>query len=309
MTTRTLRPGLRRLIEAALSPANLFAGAGALACAALAWNPLPLLLYGLAAPIWLHRTATSARGIRQRLAAERSERRARGQRALAWAQQSLRRLLAETPCGDWTRRGLLPDYAASHARLVELRDQIVQLAGGDDELAARVDEMLRGYLSMAASRLLFHCGLARIYPQLPPMPDMAPDTAPERPPPPLPTAPSLRAPFPPAEIPFVAPQAAADEIECRIAALAAERAAAPGQEELYAPIADTLAARLSELERRTQRDRAIAAQLAVFPDQLEIIASKLAAAGPTAGAGATLDTADVMGDMRLLLDLTSALTE
>src|SRR4029077_15516845 len=79
------------------------------------------------------------------------------QRALAWREQQVARLLATTPCGLWVRRGQLPDYAMTYTRLVAIRDQAAQIIEGrsdpasalEHDIVARMDDMLRAYLMMA----------------------------------------------------------------------------------------------------------------------------------------------------------------
>jgi len=40
----------------------------------------------------------------------------------------------------------------------------------EEEVVARMDDMLRSYLMMACERLRMHCALARVYPRLPERP-------------------------------------------------------------------------------------------------------------------------------------------
>jgi len=40
----------------------------------------------------------------------------------------------------------------------------------EEEVVARMDDMLRSYLMMACERLRMHCALARVYPRLPSRP-------------------------------------------------------------------------------------------------------------------------------------------
>ena len=61
---------LRHLRRALVAPGNLLAGSGALALSAVTWNPLPLILYGLAEPVWLYNAATRRRYLEGRKAGE-----------------------------------------------------------------------------------------------------------------------------------------------------------------------------------------------------------------------------------------------
>ncbi|MCE9575125.1 MAG: hypothetical protein K8W52_18380 [Deltaproteobacteria bacterium] len=285
--TTPVRTWSQRAWAAATSPGNLLAGAGALALASMAWTPLPLVLFGLGEPVWLARAArdpeaTSRQAIVQGLEAQ------------------LEALVTTTPCGEWIAQGLLPDYVAIYGRLVETRAQTARVVAGRDDatraladdIVDRLDDMLRAYLTMARDRLLFHCSLARVYPQLP---TTAPISLAARirraliaPAP----APQLRA----GQIRFVTIDAAIHEVATKTASLEAELAASPDHAPVYRPILATLANRKAELARRGAHDRDMAAQLRVFPDQFELILSKLATAGAS--------VSEVVDEMALLLEQT-----
>jgi len=297
-TTRTRRNPTRRwtqhLTRALSSPGNLLAGAGALALAAITWNPLPLVLYGIGEPVWLY-NATSSQRYEDQLRAEEAEAaRARKRRGLAWLGCQLRALLNETPCGIWTQRGRLPDYVGTYARLVEMRDQTAHIVTTRDaparvleeDIVARMDDMLRAYLMMVRERLLFHCALARFYPQLA---ELDGDRG---------LGPVLIAPSRPvsSETAFVSLANALDEVRAKIRSFDAALVTRPQHEEVYRPLIETLGKRLADLERRGKNDLDIAAQLEVFPDQFEIILSKLAT--PHA------DVGEVVDDMKLLIEQT-----
>jgi len=279
-----------RLVHLIKSPANLLAATGALALSAMTWNPLPLILYGLGEPVWLYRRLTA----RAELPAPISR---------ATLEHEVTQLLRLTPCGQWTRRGMLPDYAMTYVRLVDSRDQAARIVGSRDDAAkpleedivAKMDDMLRAYLMMVRERLLLHCALARIYPDLPPAPTppaglvdrikralVKPATA-------------TREPWS-EEARFVSVELASREVQAKIAGFTAETAAKPDLEDVYRPIIETLSRRLEELARRARHDAHMSAQLAVFPDQFDVIVSKLAT--PQA------DVGEVVGEMKLLLEQT-----
>ena len=302
------RPWTQHFRRALTSPGNLIAGAGAVLASAVTWNPLPLILYGLGEPVWLYTATTSARYTRQ-LRDERKQAAAtESRRALAWREHQLAVLLHTTPCGGWIRRGQLPDYAAGYARLVLVRDQAAQIVERrhdaanalEQDIVARLDDMLRAYLMMAKERLLFHCALARVYPQLPEPP-------PAEPPPALIDrikraliAPVAAEPAPPAawrdDTRFVSLDDARDELRAKLAGFARQTADNPSHDEVYRPMIEALDRRAGELELRGKNDLAMAAQLAVFPDQFEVILHKLATT--------QADVSEVVGDMKLLLEQT-----
>ena len=293
--------------RALASPGNLIAGATAVLAAAVTWNPLPLILYGLGEPVWLYRATASARYT----GALRDERRSAAEdaarRALAWREQQLAYLLFATPCGQWTRRGRLPDYAAAYARLVAMRDQTAHVVAArhdaanalEQDIVARMDDMLRAYLMMAKERLVFHCALAKVYPRLPEWAEPVVPTLRDR---------IRRALIEPAEqvaaapvawtadTPFVALDDARREVADKLAGFERDTARMPDHEEVYRPIVEVLTRRQGELELRGKHDLTMAAQLRVFPDQFEIILAKLATT--------QADVGEVVGDMKLLLEQT-----
>lgn len=292
--------------RALASPGNLIAGAAAVLASAVTWNPLPLILFGLGEPVWLYTATTSRRYARDLLDDRKAAAALEGRRALAWREQQLAALIIAAPCGLWIRRGRLPDYPATYQRLVAMRDQTAQLVAGrhdaanalEQDIVARMDDMLRAYLMMARERLLFHCSLAKLYPQLPEPPAAAPPSLLDR------IQRALVAP-PVAELatepwcddtPFVSLDDALAEIRGKLASFAHQTRRAPEHDDVYRPMIEALERRLAELDARGKNDRAMAAQLDVFPDQFEIILGKL---GTTQA-----DVGEVIGDMKLLLEQT-----
>lgn len=300
MTTTPLDPSrlarrwTHHLARALASPGNLLAGAGALALSAITWNPLPLVLYGLGEPVWLYSATTSHRYDDQLRAEGLEAIHARRRRSLAWLACQLRALLDDTPCGTWTQRRHLPDYAATYTRLVEIRDQTAHLVSTrnaftralEEDIVARMDDMLRAYLTMVRERLLFHCALARIYPQLA---ELAEDELPGKvmatPPRPVSN-----------ETPFVTLEAALAEVRAKLRGFEATLVTRPQHEEIYRPMIEALERRCQDLERRGKRDLELSAQLEVFPDQFEIILGKLAT--PQG------DVGEIVDEMKLLLEQT-----
>jgi hypothetical protein len=294
--------------RALASPGNLIAGAGAVLASAVTWNPLPLILYGLGEPVWLYTATTSERYTRQMRDERKGAAVAESRRALAWREHQLAVLLQTTPCGLWTRRGQLPDYAQTYARLVAMRDQTAQIVERrhdaaqalEQDIVARMDDMLRAYLMMARERLLFHCALAKIYPQLPeppaavPRPKLADRIKRAL------VAPAEAAPAaPPAwreDTRFVSLDDARGEVRGKLAGFAHDTARIPEHDEVYRPLVDVLERRLGELELRGKNDLTMAAQLRIFPDQFEIILNKLATT--------QADVGEVVSDVKLLLEQT-----
>jgi hypothetical protein len=300
------RPWTQHFWRALTAPGNLIAAAGATMVAAITWNPLPLVLYGLGEPLWLY-SATSGRRYTRLLLEERKHAAiARGQLALEWREQQLVALLNGTPCGRWTKRGHLPDYMTTYGRLVEMRAQTARIVAGRDDAAraleedivTRMDDMLRAYLMMVKERLLFHCSLAKVYPQLPEAPPAGPGTAWDK----LKAAlitPPQDDPAPPPwayDTGFVSVEAAIGEVRDRLQGFRREVQRNRDHEEVYAPMIEVTERRMEELAQRGRHDLGLAAQLKVFPDSFEIILNKLATT--------KADVSEVVGDMKLLLEQT-----
>jgi hypothetical protein len=270
---------MRHLRRALAAPGNLVAASGAIALAAITWNPLPLIFYGLGEPVWLYHAARGARYERELAEEDRD-------RVTGALERQLDALVRGTPCGAWIRGGHLPGYPIAYLRLVELRAQIARIVEArdgvarplEDDIIARLDDMLRAYLALARERLLFHCALAKIYPQLTPEQLREPT---------LPWCENTR---------FVPLEQALQDVRARAERLRAELAQRPELGEVYEPVIETLERRCEELEARGRADREMAAQLTVFPDQFELIASKLAQAPACAG--------EIAEDMKLLLEQT-----
>jgi hypothetical protein len=283
------------LRRALVAPGNLIAGAGALALSALTWNPLPLVLYGLGEPVWLYNAAATKR---YAAAIRDDHQRAR----LAIHEAQLEALAVATPCGRWMASGQLPDYPATYARLIAIRDQTAAIVEARDhaaraleqDIVVRMADMLRAYLLLVRERLLFHCALARVYPRLPePAPrggwlDGVARALRRRP---------ARAPQPWTDpTAFVSLDHALAEVRAKAEGFRREVARQPEHAEVYAPIIETLDRRLGELAQRGRIDRDMCAQLKVFPDQFELILGKLGAL--------RADVGEVAGEMKLLLEQT-----
>ena len=151
-------PWTKQFRRALAAPGNLIAGSGALALAAITWNPLPVILFGLGEPVWLY-NATASDRYADAVRAEHD------QRTIAVLERELAAFVEQTPCGSWMRGKQLPSYPVTYRRLVEMRDQTAQIVAARDDAAkqleedivARMNDMLRAYLLMVRERLLFHC--------------------------------------------------------------------------------------------------------------------------------------------------------
>jgi len=95
---------------------------------------------------------------------------------------------------------------------------------------------------------------------------------------------------------FVSLADAEREIRDKLAGFARDIDRNPAHDEVYRPIIDSLERRLGELAVRGQHDLAMAAQLEVLPDQIDIILNKLATT--------PADVSEVIADVKLLLEQT-----
>ncbi|HEY0192227.1 MAG TPA: hypothetical protein VGC42_13995, partial [Kofleriaceae bacterium] len=170
----------------------------------------------------------------------------------------------------------------------------------EQDIVAKMDDMLRAYLVMCKERLLFHCSLAKIYPQLPDAPVaeapaglaariMRALVAAAR------VEPAVLVPWM-GDTRFVSLDDARDELRGKLAHFAHEIQRDASLAEVYQPMVEALQRRLDELEARGRNDQTMAAQLRLFPDQFELILHKLATT--------QADVSEVVGDMRMLLEQT-----
>lgn len=305
---RRPQPWVQHVKRAAKSPLNLVLGAGAAALSAITWNPLPLILYGLYQPVGLYRTVNSPRFHR----AIRDEQREAGmeakRRQAEWLHAQLQALMDRTPVGEWVRRGRLPDYLETFGRLLRIREDTHKLVAArssaarplEDDIIERMDDMLRAYLMMAKERLLFHCALAKFYPQ---MPDEPPPEA-EKPGIGARIKDALWRSAAPAEEPepnygsrrFVTVEEAIEELEAKIAGVEDRIKRDPEHEEIYRPNIAMLERRIEETRKRAANDRRMQAQLEGFPDQFDYILSSMA--------GTDANDTEVASQMQLLIEQT-----
>jgi hypothetical protein len=295
--------------RAAKSPLNLLLGAGAAALSAITWNPLPLILYGLYQPVGLYRTVNSPR-FHKAIRNEQREAEVEAKRRQAeWLHAQLQALMVQTPVGGWVRQRHLPDYLETFGRLMAIREDTHKLVAArssaarplEDDIIERMDDMLRAYLMMAKERMLFHCALAKVYPQMPDDP------------PPAEEAPGLgtkikrvfwssgetsrQEPGPwTGDRRFVDVEEAIEDLRRKIAKVEADIERDPEHEEIYRPTIAMHEKRIAELGKRAANDRKMAAQLQGFPDQFDYILGSMA--------GTDANDTEVASSMQLLIEQT-----
>lgn len=178
----------KSIAKAIQSPGNLVTGSVCLAASAVLGNPLPLILWGLAATGWVSLAATGDKYIRQIEEEERREHEMKAEREREVLRQRVEAKLAENPVAQWTRAGLLPDYMASYRRLLEMRGRSIKVLSERNELddltksniAQQLSYMLTAYLNFVRERIAYLQILASIRP--------AADVAAQGVPPPPPAA-------------------------------------------------------------------------------------------------------------------------
>src|SRR5215218_1755046 len=162
----------KSIAKAVQSPANLVSGAVCLAASAVTWNPLPLIIWGLAATGWVSLAATGDRYIKQIEDEERRQRELKAEKDRDLLRQKVELLLAENPVAGWTRSGLLPDYLGVYRRLAEIRGRVTKVLSERSDLDAvtkaglleQLGYMLTAYLNFVRERISYLQILANIRP-------------------------------------------------------------------------------------------------------------------------------------------------
>lgn len=292
--TRTL---LKKSIAKAIqSPGNLVGGAVCLAASAVLWNPLPLILWGLAATGWVSMAATGDRYIKQIEEEERRGELAKAETDRDVLRQRVEALLADPSVAQWTRAGLLPDYLGSYRRLAEIRGRVTQVLADRSDLdevtksgiLQQLGYMLTAYLSFVRERVAYLQILVAMRPASdsvsdePPAPAViapAPQTAqmspirlgprqqvarPPAPPPP-----------PPPALPTVEKRLAEVDAKCQaLKALAEKEPATARTRQWHIGILEKQRDLLLECQKR---DQMVVAQLGAFTDVFEVILGRVSA--------------------------------
>src|ERR1700681_1720060 len=292
--TRTL---LKKSIAKAIqSPGNLVGGAVCLAASAVLWNPLPLILWGLAATGWVSMAATGDRYIKQIEEEERRGELAKAEKDRDALRQRVEALLADPAVAQWTRCGLVPDYMASYRRLAEIRGRVTQVLADRTDLdevtksgiLQQLGYMLTAYLSFVRERVAYLQILATMRPASDSVSDEPPAAATIAPPPqtaqmsPLrfgPRGQSIRPAAPPPQ-----PPAALPSVEKRLAEVDAQCQALTDLAEKEPATARTRQWHIGILEKQRdllvecqKRDQMVVAQLGAFTDVFEVILGRVSA--------------------------------
>src|SRR5436305_468990 len=282
---------LKKSIAKALqSPGNLVGGAVCLAASAVMWNPLPLILWGLAATGWVSLSATGDRYIKQIEDEERRGEQAKAEKDREVLRQQVEAMLGESPVAQWGRAGLLPDYLASYRRLAEIRGRVTQVLAGRNDLddgtkagiLQQLGYMLTTYLSFVRERVSYLQILANIRP--------ATDAFSDQPPAPATPAPQPQVPVIrrdsrlQAVRPFPQPAAALPSVEKRLAEVDAKCQALKELAQKEPATAKTREWHIGILEKQRElllecqkRDQMVVAQLGAFTDVFEVILGRVSA--------------------------------
>ncbi|HEV7505322.1 MAG TPA: hypothetical protein VGS07_10455 [Thermoanaerobaculia bacterium] len=288
--TRTL---LKKSIAKAIqSPGNLVGGAVCLAASAVLWNPLPLILWGLAATGWVSMAATGNRYIKQIEDEERRGEQAKAEKDREVLRQRVEALLADPTVAQWTRAGLVPDYMASYRRLAEIRGRVTQVLADRtdlDELTKagilqQLGYMLTAYLSFVRERVAYLQILVAMRPASdsvsdePPVPAViapAPQTAQMSPIRLGPRSQAVRPPAPPLALPSVEKRLAEVDAKCQALKDLAEREPATARtRQWHIGILEKQRDLLLECQKR---DQMVVAQLGAFTDVFEVILGRVSA--------------------------------
>jgi hypothetical protein len=289
--TRTL---LKKSIAKAIqSPGNLVGGAVCLAASAVLWNPLPLILWGLAATGWVSMAATGDRYIKQIEDEERRGEQAKAEKDREVLRQRVEALLADPAVAQWTRCGLVPDYMASYRRLAEIRGRVTQVLADRtdlDELTKsgilqQLGYMLTAYLSFVRERVAYLQILVAMRPASdsvsdePPVPVIvpAPQTAQMSPARLSPRPQAVRPPASqrPAALPSVEKRLAEVDAKCQaLKELAEKEPATARTRQWHIGILEKQRDLLLECQKR---DQMVVAQLGAFTDVFEVILGRVSA--------------------------------
>jgi len=290
--TRTL---LKKSIAKAIqSPGNLVGGAVCLAASAVLWNPLPLILWGLAATGWVSMAATGDRYIKQIEEEERRGEQAKAEKDRDLLRQRVEAMLADPSVAQWTRACLLPDYMASYRRLAEIRGRVTQVLADRTDLddltksgiLQQLGYMLTAYLSFVRERVAYLQILVAMRPASDSVSDEpatpaviapAPQTAQMSPirlgPRAQPARPS--APPPPPALPTVEKRLAEVDAKCQaLKDLAEKEPATARTRQWHIGILEKQRDLLLECQKR---DQMVVAQLGAFTDVFEVILGRVSA--------------------------------
>ena len=287
----------KSIAKAIQSPGNLVGGAVCLAASAVLWNPLPLILWGLAATGWVSMAATGDRYIKQIEEEERRGEQAKAEKDRDVLRQRVEALLADPTVAGWTRAGLVPDYMASYRRLAEIRGRVTQVLADRTDLdevtksgiLQQLGYMLTAYLSFVRERVAYLQILATMRPASDSVSDEpAPAPAVIAPPPqtaqmsPLRFGPRGQS-FRPAPLPPPAP-AALPSVEKRLAEVDAKCQQLKELAEKEPATARTRQWHIGILEKQRdlllecqKRDQMVVAQLGAFTDVFEVILGRVSA--------------------------------
>src|SRR3954447_7490807 len=283
----------KSIAKAIQSPGNLVGGAVCLAASAVMWNPLPLILWGLAATGWVSMAATGNRYIKQIEDEQRRSEQAKADKDREVLRQKVEALLADPAVAQWTRAGLVPDYMASYRRLAEIRGRVTQVLADRtdlDELTKagilqQLGYMLTAYLSFVRERVA----------HLQPLPAMRPasDSFSDEPVPaavaPLPQTAQTSSVRPGLRPQVLRPLAASrpvalPSVEKRLAEVDAKCQALKDLAEKEPATARTRQWHIGILEKQRdlllecqKRDQMVVAQLGAFTDVFEVILGRVSA--------------------------------
>jgi len=273
----------KSVAKAIQSPGNMVAGAVSLAASAVLWNPLPLILWGIGATGWVSLAATGERYLRQIEDEQRREQEIKAERDREGLRQRVGMMLNENPINGWTRAGLLPDYLAVYARLLEIRARVAKVLADRSDLDAgtrtgilqQLGYMLTAYLNFVRERIVYLQILASIRPGAD-----APGLQAAPPPPPQPQRrdqrlQAVRSMPPATPLPSVERRLA--EVDAKVLQLQelAKRGPATARtRQWHIGILEKQRDLLLECQKR---DQCVVAQLGAFSDVFEVILGRVSA--------------------------------
>jgi hypothetical protein len=284
----------KSIAKAIQSPGNLVVGSVCLAASAVLWNPLPLILWGLAATGWVSMAATGNRYIQQIEDEQRRSEQMKAEKDREVLRQRVEALLADPVVAQWVRTGLVPDYMASYRRLAEIRGRVTQVLTDRTDLdettkagiLQQLGYMLTAYLNFVRERVAYLQILATIRPASDSVSDEpaapviapAPQTAQMSPIRLGPRGQGMRPappPLPAAALPSVEKRLAEVDAKCRqLKELAEKEPATARTRQWHIGILEKQRDLLLECQKR---DQMVVAQLGAFTDVFEVILGRVSA--------------------------------
>lgn len=161
----------KSIVCAIKAPGNVITGLGAVLLSVVTTNPLPLIFFTVGSGFWIKYAVGNHRYDEELMAGENQIVQSQEQNAQAHLEEEVRSLFGRDVVRQFINQGLLPDYLRAYRELVIIRDEAAQIARQrrdvantiEDEIIAKLDQMLAGYLRLSRARVMYAHVLFGIY--------------------------------------------------------------------------------------------------------------------------------------------------